>query len=66
MVGIDYCGHDALISVVLAGGTVVRSRATGAPRFAVGTEIAVGHSGVSTLAYGGSSESAPLVAEPAS
>ena len=66
VVGIDYCGHDALISVVLAGGTVVRSRATGAPRFAVGTEVAVGHTGVSTLAYGGSSESAPLVAEPAS
>ena len=63
VVEIDYCGHDALIGVELAGGTVVRSRATGAPRFKVGAEVAVGHSGVSTLAYGGSSESAPLVAE---
>lgn len=66
VVGIDYCGHDALISVVLAGGTVVRSRATGAPRFAVGAEVAVGHTGLSTLAYGGSAESTPLVAETVS
>ncbi len=66
VVGIDYCGHDALISVALAGGTVVRSRATGAPRFAVGAEVAVGHSGLPTLAYGGSSESTPLVAETVS
>ena len=66
VVGIDYCGHDALISVVLAGGTVVRSRATGAPSFAVGAEVAVGHTGVSTLAYGSSSVSTPLVAETVS
>ena len=64
VVGIDYCGHDALISVVLAGGTIVRSRATGSPRFAVGAEVAVGHTGLPTLAYGGSSEPAPLVASP--
>lgn len=63
VVGIVYCGHDTLISVVLAGGTIVRSRATGAPRFGVGAEVAVGHSGVTTLAYGGSSESTPVAVE---
>ena len=63
VVGIAYCGHDALISVALAGGTVVRSRATGAPRFAIGAEVSVGHSGVSTLAYGSSSVPVARVAE---
>ncbi len=63
--GIDYCGHDTLVSVVLDDGTLVRSRATGAPRFEVGAEVAVGHSGVSTLAYGPTPDPALLVAESA-
>lgn len=65
VVNIDYCGHDALISVVLSEGTVVRSRATGWPRFGVGAEVRVSHSGASALAYGNSPPSRPLVAESA-
>lgn len=63
VVNVDYCGHDALTTVVLAGGTVVRSRATGSPRFAVGSDVRVSHSGASTLAYGSPPLSQPLVAE---
>ena len=63
VVHVSYCGHDTLTSVVLAGGTVLRSRTTGAPRFSVDADVSVGHSGVATLAYGGSVQREPLMVE---
>ncbi len=59
---VDYCGHDSLTTVVLPSGTVFRSRSTGEPRFSVGAEVAVSHSGAKSIAYGGSLQS--LGSEP--
>ena len=48
---VEYHGHDALSTVRLADGSLVRSRATGRPRFAAGEQVVVGHSGASSIAY---------------
>ena len=49
--GVEYYGHDALSTVRLDDGTVVRSRVTGAPAHRVGDAVAVGHRGAPTVSY---------------
>jgi len=51
VVDVEYYGHDALSSVRLDDGTVVRSRVTGAPSHRVGDTVAVAHLGSPTIAY---------------
>lgn len=51
VVEVEYHGHDTLTWVALADGVVLRSRSTGAPRFGVGDEVRVGHSGSPARAY---------------
>ena len=41
VVGVEFYGHDAVTTVSLSSGVVVRSRTTGAPRFAVGDDVEV-------------------------
>lgn len=48
---VEYYGHDALSTVRLDDGTVVRSRVTGAPAHRAGDTVAVGHRGGRTIAY---------------
>lgn len=50
---VEYYGHDALSSVALADGTVVRSRITGASPFRPGDSVTVSHRGGATVAYPG-------------
>jgi len=51
VIDVEYYGHDALSSVRLDDGTVVRSRVTGAPRHRVGDSVSVAHQGDPTIAY---------------
>ena len=51
VVDVEYHGHDAVVRVRLADGTMVRSRATGAPQVGVGDAVEVGHRGTATIAY---------------
>jgi iron(III) transport system ATP-binding protein len=51
VVAVEYYGHDALSTVRLDDGTVVRSRVTGAPTHRAGDTVAVGHRGAPTVAY---------------
>lgn len=48
---VEYHGHDALSSVRLDDGTLVRSRVTGASPFHVGESVAVAHRGTPTIAF---------------
>jgi iron(III) transport system ATP-binding protein len=52
VVDVEYHGHDALSTVRLGDGTVVRSRVTGATRFPVGESVELSHRGSPTVAYG--------------
>ncbi len=54
VVAIEYYGHDAVTTVRFTSGEHVRSRTTGAPRFAVGDAVSVRHSGAASVAYPGS------------
>ena len=51
VIEVEYYGHDALSTVRLTDGTVVRSRVTGAPTHRVGEPVAVRHRGHPTIAY---------------
>jgi len=51
VVAIEFYGHDAVTTVRLVSGEEVRSRTTGAPRFAVGDSVSVHHSGAASVAY---------------
>ena len=51
VIDVEYYGHDALSTVRLDDGTVLRSRVTGAPAHRVGDSVAVGHRGAPTIAY---------------
>ncbi len=51
VMGIEYYGHDAVTSVRTADGSVVRSRTTGAPRYQIGDEVSVTHSGVKSVSF---------------
>lgn len=51
VVAVEYYGHDAVTSVRVPTGDVVRSRTTGAPVFAIGDRVAVRHSGVQSVAF---------------
>jgi iron(III) transport system ATP-binding protein len=51
VIDVEYYGHDALSTVRLDDGTVVRSRVTGAPAHRVGEAVAVGHRGSPAIAY---------------
>jgi iron(III) transport system ATP-binding protein len=51
VVAIEYYGHDAVTTVRFTTGVEVRSRTTGAPRFAVGDSVNVHHSGAASVAY---------------
>ena len=48
---IEFFGHDTLYYVREAGGGVLRCRATGAPRFGVGSSVDISHSGERTVAF---------------
>lgn len=48
---VEYHGHDALSTVRLDGGDVVRSRVVGASPFPVGAAVGVHHRGAGTVAY---------------
>ena len=48
---IEFFGHDTLYYIREAGGGVLRCRATGAPRFGIGSGVDIGHSGVRTVAF---------------
>ena len=50
---VEYHGHDAVSRVRTDAGPVVRSRVTGAPSHRRGDRVAVTHSGVPTVAFGG-------------
>ena len=52
VVAVEYYGHDAVTSVRISSGDVVRSRTTGAPVFGVGDPVSVRHSGVKSIAFG--------------
>ena len=48
---IEFFGHDTLYYIRDAGGDVLRCRATGAPRFGIGSGVDICHSGVRTVAF---------------
>ena len=48
---IEFFGHDTLYYIRSADGGVLRCRSTGAPRFAIGAGVEVGHSGERTVAF---------------
>lgn len=48
---IEFFGHDTLYYIRAAGGGVLRCRATGAPRFGIGSGVDICHSGVRTVAF---------------
>ncbi|MYE76084.1 MAG: ABC transporter ATP-binding protein [Acidimicrobiaceae bacterium] len=48
---IEFFGHDTLYYIREAGGSVLRCRATGAPRFGVGSTVDISHSGERTVAF---------------
>ena len=48
---IEFFGHDTLYYVREVGGGVLRCRATGAPRFGVGSSVDISHSGERTVAF---------------
>lgn len=48
---IEFFGHDTLYYIREAGGGVLRCRATGAPRFGVGSSVGICHSGERTVAF---------------
>ncbi len=48
---IEFFGHDTLYYVREAGGEVLRCRATGSPRFRIGSSVAISHSGERTVAF---------------
>lgn len=48
---VEYYGHDALSSVALSDGTIVRSRVTGASLFQPGDTVAVTHRGGPAVAF---------------
>lgn len=51
VVSVEFHGHDAVTTLALDTGALVRSRSTGAPRFAVGDTVAVSHSGAASVAF---------------
>ena len=48
---IEFFGHDTLYYIREAGGGLLRCRATGAPRFAIGSSVDICHSGERTVAF---------------
>ena len=48
---IEFFGHDTLYYVRDNGGDMLRCRTTGAPRFGVGADVDLRHSGASTVAF---------------
>ncbi|MEQ8842936.1 MAG: ABC transporter ATP-binding protein [Acidimicrobiales bacterium] len=48
---VEYHGHDALSTIRLDGGVVVRSRVVGSSPFTVGTTVGVRHRGAATVAF---------------
>ena len=48
---IEFFGHDTLYYIRDADGGVLRCRATGAPRFGIGSGVDICHSGVRTVAF---------------
>ena len=48
---IEFFGHDTLYYIRSAGGGVLRCRATGAPRFGIGSGVDICHSGERTVAF---------------
>ena len=48
---IEFFGHDTLYYIRDASGDVLRCRATGAPRFGIGSGVDICHSGVRTVAF---------------
>ncbi len=51
VVSVEFHGHDAVTTLALDEGSVVRSRSTGAPRFLVGDTVTVSHSGAASIAF---------------
>lgn len=51
VVAVEYYGHDAVTSVRVPAGAVVRSRTTGAPTFVVGDMVSVRHGGAKSVAF---------------
>jgi iron(III) transport system ATP-binding protein len=51
VIDVEYYGHDALSTVRLADGSLLRSRVTGAPAHRVGQRVAVTYRGDPTIAY---------------
>ena len=48
---IEFFGHDTLYYLRAPDGTTLRSRATGAPRFPLGADVEIAHSGTPTVAF---------------
>ena len=48
---IEFFGHDTLYYIRDADSGVLRCRATGAPRFGIGSGVDICHSGVRTVAF---------------
>lgn len=48
---IDFHGHDTLYALTTRDGLELRARVGGAPRFGVGAQVALAHSGVATVAF---------------
>ena len=48
---IEFFGHDTLYYIRSADGEVLRCRTTGAPRFGIGADVDLSHSGVRTVAF---------------
>ena len=56
---VEFFGHDTLYHVRRADGGVLRCRTTGAPRFAIGADVDLCHSGVRTVAFPRSAQTPP-------
>ena len=48
---IEFFGHDTLYYIRRSDGDVLRCRTTGAPRFGIGSDVDLCHSGVRTVAF---------------